>query len=454
MRCVYPLGSTGWLVSLALWGCLELPTFSEATDTVAPGEDTSVAQDSTVSVDTAVAEDTATTDTVAPGEDTAVAQDSTVSVDTAVAEDTAAAQDTAVAEDTAVAQDSAATEDTDGGHDADVGEVDAAATCTPPCANGGLCVALDACDCAGTGFGGATCEVPTCGDVVCPEVTGYVGACNGASRCEYTRAEADAPWHADDVWIYVPPGQFPMGAPESEADSEESERPVREVSIGAGFLIARHPVTVRTYEACEAEERCTAPSTDDFAGALPPTVPWGLNRSDNGRARHPQNGITWFQAADICGWLGARRPTEAEWEYAAKGSAHRRFPWGDTPEPVCTVHAIYRDGGSGCGAGGAQVQMGTWEVGANQRTAGASAVGALDMAGSLWEWTEDGWCEDTTDAPVDGSAADGCGAIAYRTVKGGAFTSFKDGIRAARRIGGTPSRRSAIQGVRCVRSLP
>lgn len=424
LRAMRRICRLGWFVSLGLVGCLELATF--------PAGDAALGGDAAIDGDTATGGDTATEE------------------DTAVREDTATGGDTAIAEDTAIVDDAEAS----GAADAGEGDVDATVECTPPCANGGDCVGPGVCDCEGTGFVGATCEDAVCGGVVCPEVAGYLGACNAAEHCEYARVDADAPWHEDDVWIYVPPGKFPMGAPEGEEGSLPSERPVREVRMAEGYLIARHAVTVRMHEACEAAEECAAPSTDDFGGALPPTVPWGLNRSDNGRSRHPQNGISWYRAADICGWLGGRRPTEAEWEYAAKGEAHRRFPWGDAPEPVCTVHAIFRVTGTGCGSGGAQVQLGTWEVGADTRAEGASAVGAYDMAGSVWEWTEDGWCEDTTGAPDDGSAAVGCSAVGYRTTKGGGFASFSESIRAARRSGSTPSHRSAVHGVRCVRELP
>lgn len=286
------------------------------------------------------------------------------------------------------------------------------------------------------------CEAPpTCGGVTCPALPGYTAACNTRAHCEYTHTSPASLWPADDVWIYVPAGSFPMGAPATEDVSNYNERPVHPVTFARGFFIGKYAVTTSTYEACEAVGRCTEPSVaDSDAGG------WGLNRTTNDRATHPQNGITWAQASAVCAWQAARLPSEAEWEYAAKGpTTHRTYPWGDAPAPTCANDTAVMD--EGCGVGG------TWPVG--QKAAGLSAVGALDMAGNLWEWVEDCWHEDYSGAPSDGLPWTTDCADSDRMARGGSFTlgapSF---LRAARRDVGAPTLRHARYGVRCVRPLP
>ncbi len=291
------------------------------------------------------------------------------------------------------------------------------------------------------GEGGASC-----GGTPCPALSDYAAACNDHEFCEYTYAGDDeAPWREHDVWILVPPGSFEMGAPESELGSEEEERPVRTVTFAEGFLIAKYPITVMGYEACLEEFGCEIPSVDGWDGHG-----WGLNTSANDRARHPQNGLRWDTAGQFCSWNGARLPSEAEWEYAAKGPVHRRFPWGDEPEPNCENEtAVFSDGGagadwSGCGEGG------TWEVGS--MTAGASWCGALDMAGNLWEWVEDIWHAGYEGAPVDGSARVN-GGSPQRVMRGGGFVNSANTMRAAKRVFFQAAIEYADRGGRCARDL-
>jgi len=245
----------------------------------------------------------------------------------------------------------------------------------------------------------------------------------------------------------VPAGSFPMGAPTAEVGSFDSERPVHTVTFTQGFLIGKYEITTRTYEACEGVGSCALPSVADWAGTN------GLNRISNGRATHPQNGVIWAQAGAVCAWVGGRRLSEAEWEYAAKGpSVHRKYPWGNSPEPTCAngtavMNEVNTTAGYGCGIGG------TWPVG--QQVAGLSAVGALDMGGNLWEWVED--CEhvDYTGASTDGSTwTTACTSISNRVLRGGGFNNPAAILRGALRSNSTPSNRRASIGARCLRPLP
>lgn len=322
--------------------------------------------------------------------------------------------------------------------------------CEPACANDGRCVQGDVCDCEGTGYGGPTCRELSCVDVVCPALTGYTATCSLARHCEYARTSLTEAWHEDDVWIFVPPGSFPMGEPETPfpLGSRDSERPVRTVSFDEGFLIQKFEVTVRTYEACEALGACSPPSVVDDDPST-----WGLNRSTNGRARHPQNGVNWDQAGAVCGWLGGRRPSEAEWEYAANGpDSHRMRPWGDggvscDHAVIGVLNTVLNQVNYGCDAGG------TWGVG--QKPAGASPVGALDMIGNVSEWVDDCFHDTYEGGPTDGRAWNAECSVPERVVRGGSYavptlTAIVSDYRVAARTHSQPSVRAAVRGVRCV----
>jgi formylglycine-generating enzyme required for sulfatase activity len=282
-----------------------------------------------------------------------------------------------------------------------------------------------------------------CGHVCCPVLVDYAVYCNGHGFCEYAHVDADtAPWRTHDVWIWLPPGAFRQGAAGLDPDAQSSERPVRTVTFAAGFFFAKYPVVVAAYEACEAWGECTAPSVHDWDGAG-----WGLNRGGEERGWHPQNGLSWYQAAFFCGWLGGRLPTESEWEYAAKGPVHRTYPWGDAPSPTCADDtAVFNETGGlagyGCGAGG------TWAV--DTKVAGASWCGARHVAGNVWEWVEDWWHPSYQGAPVDGSAwlepYD-----AFRVLRGGSGSLSALFLRSSARGAGAPTAHNAFYGGRCVR---
>ena len=287
-----------------------------------------------------------------------------------------------------------------------------------------------------------------CGGVTCPHLDGYSVACNVEDHCEYHRLEQPEGWHDWDQWIYVPPGSFEMGCPADGTEPcNEYEQPVHTVTLAEGYLLGKHEVVVSQHEACEAVGACSAPSTADWGGG------WGTNRSTDGRGTHPQNGLTWQQAKDVCAWLtpGGRLPSESEWEFAATGPVHRKYPWGDSPEPTCTNGtAVFDEAGGtagyGCGEGG------TWEAGS--KPAGASARGALDMAGNVWEWVEDCWHETYSGAPAGADAWTTSCSGSSRIVRGDSFYGPAAGLRSVQRATGTPGSRYASRGARCARPLP
>lgn len=175
--------------------------------------------------------------------------------------------------------------------------------------------------------------------------------------------------------IRIPPGSFTMGV-DREGKGDGPAHPVR---ITKPFYIDRTEVTAEAYGACIEAGACT--KTRVHVGDIDETV-WGCNTAKD-KPKHPVNCVDRKQAEAYCKFAGKRLPTEAEWEYAARGDDRRSYPWGSTPPSSCLFAVVSSIGGE-CGQ-----RRGTFEVGF--AVEGKSAFGALDMSGNVWEWVADGY---------------------------------------------------------------
>jgi formylglycine-generating enzyme required for sulfatase activity len=179
------------------------------------------------------------------------------------------------------------------------------------------------------------------------------------------------------------------------------------------------------------------------------------NRED--RAHHPMNCLDWNEAAAYCKWAGKRLPTEAEWEYAARGSGGYKYPWGN-PEPSAEranacgrecVPMAKRDLDAPWSAmyDGSDGAEATANVGSYRE--GTSPFGVHDMAGNVWEWTADRYGPYQQAAVKDPQGPD---AGEYRVNRGGSWTTRDPSwIRAGNRDGSDPSSRFNDLGFRCAR---
>ncbi len=251
-------------------------------------------------------------------------------------------------------------------------------------------------------------------------LVGVLVAVAAAYRSGYLRITRNDLWIPrieafDDVEMaLVPAGCFMMGSESGEAD----EKPVHEICFDAPFWIDRYEVTRALYGACVAAGGCTETPPSDYS-----TAP-----------EQPINRVTWFQAKAYCDWRGVRLPTEAEWEYAARGVSNWRYPWGDEWNAGNVVHS-----------GNSNDQ--TAPVGSRLR--GASWVGALDMSGNVWEWVsslylpypydEDDGRENTQDTNSP------------RVLRGGSFGGTADNLRAPDRFRDVPGGAINDFGFRCAR---
>jgi eukaryotic-like serine/threonine-protein kinase len=176
--------------------------------------------------------------------------------------------------------------------------------------------------------------------------------------------------------VRIPAGTFTMGT-----DKEgRGDGPAHKVKITKAFYIDRNEVTQDVYAACVDEGSCTA-NKNVHAGETIESN-WGCNTLKD-TPRHPANCVDREQAEKFCGYASKRLPTEAEWEYAARGTDGREYPWGNNPPTTCTMSALLGM------AGECRERKGTSEVG--HTVDGRSPFGALDMSGNVWEWVSDGY---------------------------------------------------------------
>lgn len=175
-------------------------------------------------------------------------------------------------------------------------------------------------------------------------------------------------------WISLPSGTFTMGSNEGAGD----EKPPHSVTVSA-FKMSKTEITNAQYNACVQAKQCTPQQWKNCSTW--PSNPITAFQGDT----QPVVCVDWSQAKAFATWIGgdARLPTEAEWEYAARGEKGRKYPWGDAPEPSCdrAIMDPAGDLGDGCG------KDATWPV--CSKTSGNTPTGLCDMAGNVWEWVED-----------------------------------------------------------------
>lgn len=247
-----------------------------------------------------------------------------------------------------------------------------------------------------------------------------------------------APGRVGVEWVDIPGGAFLMGSMDFPW-----ARPMHPVAVKA-FQMAKTEVTFGQYKACVAAGECSPAHSADGACRNYDGFSWRPVRLPSYFLEDDQPAVCvdWEQARAFSRWVGGRLPTEAEWEYAARGAGgDRRFPWGD--EDATCDRAVADSNGCEKGA--------TWPVGSLPR--GNTAQGLCDMAGNVWEWVEDAYHGSYRGAAADGSARPGP-PDAPRVIRGGSWDDFPRLARAAARRRVSPRRNDATLGFRPVRPLP
>jgi formylglycine-generating enzyme required for sulfatase activity len=212
------------------------------------------------------------------------------------------------------------------------------------------------------------------------------------------------------IQIYIPQGSFQMGGLDARADADE--KPVHKVDM-KGYWIDKVEVTNAMYLLCVQAGVCSPPQS-----VASETRPSYFNNPEYNN--FPVVNVSWDAARQYCEWAGRRLPTEAEWEYAARGSTINTYPWGEQKPDATRANFNYMLGDTN--------QVGSY-------SAGASPFGVLDMAGNVFEWTKDFY-----DAQyyASGPASNPAGPLARstyfnRVVRGGSFADGEAEIRASNR---------------------
>lgn len=246
--------------------------------------------------------------------------------------------------------------------------------------------------------------------------------------------------------VYVPAGEFVMGSDDEEVDYAlqqcnvygtncqrryfSVEMPMHTVVL-EGYWLDKTEVTNNQYELCEQAGIC------------------GESECQVGNDNYPVVCVTWEQAAVYCRWAGGRLPTEAEWEYAARGPERSRYPWGNDFEGTylnycdtnCTLNKQDRGFDDGYNE--------TAPVGSYPQ--GASWVGALDMSGNVWEMVADWNGEYLPEKRVNPT---GPPSGARRVARGGSWHASPDHVRSALRTHMGTDQYVDHAGFRCAQSAP
>jgi len=228
------------------------------------------------------------------------------------------------------------------------------------------------------------------------------------------------------VMRLVPAGEFTMGSEYGAAN----EKPIHQVYLDL-YYIDQYEVTNALYKACAYAGVCRLPDITSENHQYFRDDYYRNPKFDN----YPAVSVSWSMAKAYCVWRGARLPTEAEWEKAARGTDGQTYPWG---EGVNNTYANFN-------------QLATTPVGAYEK--GKSIYGIYDMAGNVWEWVND-WYGETyyKDSPSANPLGPSSGT--YRVLRGGSWYIGDPSIRSTYRSGGTPDYTRMSVGFRCARSFP
>jgi formylglycine-generating enzyme len=225
-------------------------------------------------------------------------------------------------------------------------------------------------------------------------------------------------------WIIIPAGTFSMGSPSSEAERSKNETQ-HQVTVSA-FMMSKYEITFEQYDMfCNATGR-----------KKPYDEGWG-------RGKHPVINVSWEDATDFADWMGCRLPTEAEWEFAARGGTSTPFNTGNN---LTSLQANYDGNNPYNNKTKGEYRKQTLPVGSFE----ANNYGLFDMHGNVWEW-----CNDLFGAYSTTPQTNPKGAVSGKTRvrRGGGWNDYARRCRSAYRDNVNPGYHDYSIGIRLVRAI-
>lgn len=209
--------------------------------------------------------------------------------------------------------------------------------------------------------------------------------------------------------VLVPVGCFMMGSEDGDPDEQD----VHEICFDTPYWIDKYEVTNSDFDRLGGEAGRNSFWDDE---------------------NHPRESITWFEAKAFCELRNGRLPTEAEWEYAARGPSNLTYPWGNEFIPSNVAYA-------------ANTSNRPEPVGS--KPGGTSWVGAMDMSGNVWEWVLSRYqaypyAHDRLDDLL------GSNDLRARVNRGGSWGSGYHSVRTSYRRRNPPNEQYNILGFRCL----
>ena len=249
-------------------------------------------------------------------------------------------------------------------------------------------------------------------------------SCNLVSPTEFIASEYFVSAIDGLDYVKIPAGAFQMGCVGGSffvaEECNDLERPRHQVEITRAFWMSRTEVTVAAYKRFVKETGQKWPKTPYF------NTLWV-------KQDHPIVQVTWDEAKAYCEWSGGRLPTEAEWEYAARGGSEGfLYPWGNK---ISSQNARYRSLG-----------FGTVAVG----SCPANGFGLYDMIGNVHEWCSD-WYDDDYYAASPPRDPKGPPSGKSRVLRGGSWGNYRQTVRTSFRSSGLSGNNNI--GFRCVREV-
>ncbi|WP_232016545.1 formylglycine-generating enzyme family protein [Paenibacillus baekrokdamisoli] len=277
--------------------------------------------------------------------------------------------------------------------------------------------------------------------------------------------------------IRIPGGEFYMGSDSREGFVADGEGPVRKVEVDS-FQISAHAVTNAQFKVfvedtgyiTEAEQfgwsfvfhLLVSEQTKERVKDVPQGVPWwlvvegaywaqpeGPDSDVEERMDHPVVHVSWHDADAYCRWAGQRLPTEAEWEFAARGGLERKtYPWGDLLKPDGQHRCNIWQGKFPTKNNASDGYAGTAPV----HTYEPNGYGLYNMSGNVWEWCAD-WFNPAYHLQTANRNPRFEQATGKRSMRGGSYLchrSYCNRYRVAARSSNTPDSSTGNSGFRVV----